>query len=511
MKKNIFNLVLSAFVFISLFFIFTHVSALTASDIDALLKAGIISAPQASVLNKSISAPGVVQVTTVDYSNSNCVEINNDLELGKKDTTANANSVSILQGFLYKNGYLTSTPTGFFGNMTLSAVKAFQTANGINPTGYVGPMTRSKIKNLDCNTSIVVAPSVSTSPVSSTAPITSKIENQVPVIKFTAKPTQIVAGETTTLEWNVLYAVDQCKISFKDPSGSTYSSMVDISGDKSTGSINRTTTYTILCYNKYGVPATQSVTIEVVTAESIAANQQKYAQAPSINSVSPSSTNRGDVVDIKGSGFTSTNSVYFDGLKIDNNLVLSLSSTSISIKIPEYKQCASVYCTPPRVDTKVETGGRKIIQVSNVNGYSNDFFVTLPSNIITIFAATVVAPYAPPKLSISSIKPISGNRGDNVTISGSGFSTDSIVFFGGFKVADNLILSRSDTSILFTAPPYQMGCTLPEYEVCPRLPLPGTGLVIETGGNKNVSVMNISSKATSTSMIFTLPSKKITY
>ena len=395
--------------------------------------------------------------------------------------------------------------------MTLSAVKAFQTANGINSTGYVGPMTRAKIKSIDCNTS---APAIqpSTTPVSTPTPVTSNIQNPAPVIKFTAKPTKIMAGEAATLEWSSVNAVDQCKISFKDPSGNTYSGVIDSTGVKSSGPINKTTTFTIVCYNKFGVPGTQSATIEIVTAESLAASsQQTYVQAASISSINPSSTNRGDIVFIKGSGFTSANSIIFDGAKIDSNLILSQSSTSISFKIPEYKQCVTTYCPPPLVDTKVETGGRKIVQVHNVNGYSNDASLTLPSKIITIAAATVVATYAPPKLAILSIKPLSGNRGDTVTISGTGFSTDSIVFFGGFKVADNLVLSKSNTSILFSVPPYQMGCTLPELEFCPRLPLPGTGLIIETGGVKNVYVMNTLTKATSTSFTFTLPSKRITY
>lgn len=513
MKKNITSLTLSIFIFVSLILISNPVSALTVDDINMLLKAGIITPSQASVLNKSISiSTDVVPVTVADYSNYSCADLNIDVEIGQRDTVANANSVSILQSFLYKNGYLTVAPTGYFGNLTLSAVRAFQTAKGINSTGYVGPITRAKIKNIDCNASNITSVSVSTTPASPSTTVTSNIQSLTPIIKFVAKPTKIMAGEVATLEWSSVNAVDQCKISFKDPSGNTYSGIIDTSGVKSSGPINKTTTYTIICYNKYGVPGTQSATVEIVTAESLAASgQQAYVQAASISSINPSSANRGDTIVLKGSGFTSTNSIIFDGTKIDSNLILSQSSTSISFKVPEYKQCLTTYCPQPLVDTNIETGGRKIVQVYNVNGYSNDAVLTLPSKIVTIMAATTVTPYTPPKLAISSIYPTSGNRGDTVTISGTGFSTDSIVFFGGFKVADNLIISKSNTSILFSVPPYQMGCTLPEYEFCPKLPLPGTGLIIETGGVKNINVMNTLTKATSTSFTFTLPSKKITY
>ena len=119
--------------------------------------------------------------------------------------------------------------------------------------------------------------------------------------------------------------------------------------------------------------------------------------------------------------------------------------------------------------------------------------------------------YVAPKMALNSIIPTSGNRGDVVVLMGTSFSSDTIVFFGGFKVADYLIISKTNNLISFFIPPFQMGCTEPEYEVCPKLPLPGNGLVIETGGIKNIYTMNSLTKATSTAFQFTLPSKKITY
>ena len=214
---------------------------------------------------------------------------------------------------------------------------------------------------------------------------------------------------------------------------------------------------------------------------------------------------------IIGSNFLSINAVFFDGIKVDNSLILFQSSTTILFKIPEYKACLSANCLPPATDTSVETGGRKIIQISNINGFSNDFTFTLPSKIIVIPGATTIVPYTPPKLAISYINPNTGNRGDKAIITGTGFSTDSMVFFGGFKVDNSLIVSKTSISISFTIPPYQIGCTDPDYEICPKLPLPGIGTILETGGIKNVYVMNTTTKATSTSVTFTLPSKKITY
>ena len=52
------------------------------------------------------------------------------------------NDVKELQERLRALGHFTfHTSTGYFGPITLAAVKAFQTANGIPATGFVGPLT----------------------------------------------------------------------------------------------------------------------------------------------------------------------------------------------------------------------------------------------------------------------------------------------------------------------------------------------------------------------------------
>lgn len=56
--------------------------------------------------------------------------------------------VSTLQAFLQSKGHLSSEPTGYFGLLTLAAVKDFQQKNSIEPTGYVGPITKAKINSI---------------------------------------------------------------------------------------------------------------------------------------------------------------------------------------------------------------------------------------------------------------------------------------------------------------------------------------------------------------------------
>lgn len=55
--------------------------------------------------------------------------------------------VFVLQRFLAFHGYFKTDPTGFYGPITLAAVRAYQKDHGINPLlGYFGPKTRASIQ-----------------------------------------------------------------------------------------------------------------------------------------------------------------------------------------------------------------------------------------------------------------------------------------------------------------------------------------------------------------------------
>jgi peptidoglycan hydrolase-like protein with peptidoglycan-binding domain len=88
--------------------------------------------------------------------NSSCIKIVNNLKYKDRDAKKD-NEVSSLQRFLKLKQYLSVEPTGYFGVVTLKAVKDFQKANEINPTGYVGTLTRAKIQELTC---ILLVPEV---------------------------------------------------------------------------------------------------------------------------------------------------------------------------------------------------------------------------------------------------------------------------------------------------------------------------------------------------------------
>ncbi len=52
-----------------------------------------------------------------------------------------------LQKYLIGENYLVSESTGYFGPLTLEAVKRFQAAKGVITTGYVGPLTRGALND----------------------------------------------------------------------------------------------------------------------------------------------------------------------------------------------------------------------------------------------------------------------------------------------------------------------------------------------------------------------------
>jgi peptidoglycan hydrolase-like protein with peptidoglycan-binding domain len=55
--------------------------------------------------------------------------------------------VTALQKVLVSAGFLSATPSGYFGTMTKAAVKAYQKAHGLDQVGNVGPKTRASLNS----------------------------------------------------------------------------------------------------------------------------------------------------------------------------------------------------------------------------------------------------------------------------------------------------------------------------------------------------------------------------
>ncbi|HCC06488.1 TPA: hypothetical protein DEP94_04020 [Candidatus Nomurabacteria bacterium] len=95
-----------------------------------------------SFLNPSSQKPVVLG----DYiSNVSCTNLPYNMHRGYED-----NNVKNLQSFLVSRGLLTDTPTSFYGDKTVEAVKAYQSSKGLPVTGMVFDFTRSAIKAESC-------------------------------------------------------------------------------------------------------------------------------------------------------------------------------------------------------------------------------------------------------------------------------------------------------------------------------------------------------------------------
>ncbi|MFA7193750.1 MAG: peptidoglycan-binding domain-containing protein [Candidatus Paceibacterota bacterium] len=155
------------------FFITNTAFALTQADVEFLIKAGFIPTDKIATARAAVSATSNTTNTTSSTSNTSsasyntvntnfteqngCLKLGSDLFNGTSGT-----AVSALQKFLKDQGHYTyGEITGFFGNVTQSAVESFQKAQGIvlNGTpsttglGKVGPTTRSFIEKISCGTS----------------------------------------------------------------------------------------------------------------------------------------------------------------------------------------------------------------------------------------------------------------------------------------------------------------------------------------------------------------------
>ena len=74
-----------------------------------------------------------------------CLNIQRNLHRGNESV-----EVKKLQTFLFRNEFLTETPTGFYGDKTIKAVKEYQSSKGISATGMVYEKTRSMITSHTC-------------------------------------------------------------------------------------------------------------------------------------------------------------------------------------------------------------------------------------------------------------------------------------------------------------------------------------------------------------------------
>ena len=90
-------------------------------------------------------------------SSTNCLVPDRNVGIGSVDAYDGA--VSFIQNLLVREGLLfmpVGVQTGYFGNMTQTALASYQARMGIYPaTGYFGPLTRAHLRS-QCNTSYIL-------------------------------------------------------------------------------------------------------------------------------------------------------------------------------------------------------------------------------------------------------------------------------------------------------------------------------------------------------------------
>ncbi len=97
-----------------------------------------------------------------DTIQNECVDLKVNMRRGSSDARTNG-EVSVLQNFLKDEGYLSGS-TGYFGTKTRTAVRRFQSEEGIGSTGTpgygnVGGRTRAAIKAMTCGGATTTATS----------------------------------------------------------------------------------------------------------------------------------------------------------------------------------------------------------------------------------------------------------------------------------------------------------------------------------------------------------------
>lgn len=112
-------------------------------------------------------------LATTAFISTTYSAIDQNLKYGVKN-----DSVFELQEYLISKGLLNSSPSGFFGSLTLKAVKEYQTSKGLPSTGYVGALTRAEI-NKDLEAEILPSIEAEVLETGTTTPVVTTQTNPV--------------------------------------------------------------------------------------------------------------------------------------------------------------------------------------------------------------------------------------------------------------------------------------------------------------------------------------------
>ncbi len=352
-----------------------------------------------------------------------CTNISRDLFLGSRDYYGGGD-VTKLQAFLQTRGYLSVSPSGYFGYMTMAGVRSFQASQGISPTGYVGPLTRAAIQRVSCNT-VPPIPPTGTPVINSLSPSSGVIGTTVTIngSGFVGNNTVYFGGSTV----NAVVSSNGQMLSFTVPeyitpcSPGMYCIMM--------ARLVTPGTYDVRIINNNGTSNSVNFTVTGSTNT-----------APQISSLTPTSGAVGATVIVQGSGFAGNNTVHFGNGVVAN--VYSSNGTSLSFNVPERLDPACYFTNPPCMTfaaSQLVTPGVYSVSVENSRGTSNSISFTVTGNTSQ-------------SLQINSLSPSSGVIGTTVTVNGTGFTGSNTIMFKGRSIGT--VTSQSGQSLSFTVPSY---------------------------------------------------------
>lgn len=270
-----------------------------------------------------------------------------------------------------------------------------------------------------------------------------------PVISAIVGPTNLSTGQQGT--WTVAAS---------DPYNGqlSYSVVWGDEGTTATSAASPTQTYSqsTSFTHVYANPGTYTPTVTVrnstglsaVTSTSVLVTGSVVNNAyPVITSITPTSGPAGTLFTIKGTGFSSSTKILFDGGVNSSIPVASFTDTTITFNVPAYvpSNCYdySGNCIVPSVSpTPVySTVGNHQISLANSNSrISNMVYITITNQ------STQVP-------TITNISPMSGPSGTVVTITGSNFSTSSnSINFANINNVQTNVVSQNNQTIQFTIP-----------------------------------------------------------
>jgi peptidoglycan hydrolase-like protein with peptidoglycan-binding domain len=392
-------------------------------------------------------------VNNLPSPTSVCFSIDSNLSVGARDRMTNG-SVINLQAFLRSRGHLKAEPTGYFGALTLQAVKDFQRANGLPPTGFFGAMSRAKMRVLTCNE--VPEPTPTVSGVTVSVKTDKQIYTQDESVTF-----QIVASNTTneqkTLNFNtgcqVNYTIDNtynsqaaelCSMSLTSrilpARGTLFWNVTHASASYKLSPGTHAIKGTVLGYGS----ATTYITV-------VAGNSSSPMTVTSPNG--GETLQKGKLASIVWSTRTNTPSQNA-GLSYAPPVTIKLKSYIVCITTPCEGQKYTIADNYPGstgtyswtignlADNTVASNGNYQIEVCVAN-------TTICDTSDNYFTITDAAASAAPV--INSLSSAGGYIGSQVTVYGSGFSSTGNTVNLGAGVIPN-ITSSNGSSLTFTVP-----------------------------------------------------------